>query len=84
MKFKVKESDDIMFMSTQNKVISKQASGLVLGTNDFTENKVLFFTGSFRPSFFFHLLFPRFFFPFLFYNLPFHRHYVKENINQVP
>ena len=54
MKFEVKESENIMFMPTQNNVvIPKQASGLVLGTNDFTENKVLFFTGSFRPFFFF-------------------------------
>ena len=62
----------------------KMASGFVLGTNDFTENKVLFFKGSFRLFFFFYLLFPRFFsFFFLFYSHPFHRHYVKQNINQV-
>lgn len=78
------ESRNIMYMSRQNKfLISKEASWLTsFSTNDFTKNKVLFFTVCYC-SFFFYLLLPLFFAPFLFCSPPFHRHYVKQNINQV-
>ena len=89
MEFKVKESGNIIYMSRQNKVlISKKKKKKRLDSSwalkiwkrtKFYISRIPFVLS---PSFFIccsHVSF----FPSHFIASPFHRHYVKQNINQV-